>query len=282
MDHISKALERAKSEQQSVRSWVRPEVSPEPDARGGVRETVRVEELRRDLVTLNPEVLKANHVLCGPASDDPAITDKYRLLRTRLLQLMSPQGWSKLGITSPGPRAGKTLNALNLAISIARDRNHHVFLIDADLRKPALAQTLGLDPDLGLIDYLASDVPIRDIAITPEALEHLTIVPGREVESVAEALGYLKSKKMSRLLDELDRSTGSTVIIVDLPPVLIGDDVITVASLLDTMLLIIDEGGTDLEDLKGTAELLEPFNLIGTVLNKSTERSRDVGGYYSS
>ena len=280
MDHISKALERAKSERKSVRDWVvKPEPSHQP-AQGLADESEAVVGPGR-AVDVDREVLKANHVLCGPSVDAPEITDKYRLLRTRVLQLMKPQGWTKLGITSPGPRAGKTLNSLNLAASIARDGNYHVVVIDADLRQPALAQTLGIEPELGIIDYLSGRASLNDIVMAPSAFENLSIIPGRHSESDAEAPEFLRSRRMSQLVQNLEGAS-STVVLVDLPPVFVGDDVIAVAPLLDCMLLVIDEGATTQDEVTGTVELLKDFNLLGTVLNRSSERHKEAIGYYQS
>lgn len=280
MDHISKALERAKSERRSVRDWVVKPESPEQQPAQGFADDGR-DERQGTTVELDLNVLKAHHVLCDPTVDAPEITDKYRLLRTRVLQLMKPNGWGKLGITSPGPRAGKTLNAINLAMSIVRDGNYRVVLVDADLRQPALAQTLGIEPELGIIDYLSGRAALQDIVMSPTGFENLSILPGRHSESDAEAPDFLRSRRMAQLIRSVE-SSDATIVLVDLPPVLIGDDVIAVAPLLDCMLLIIDEGATAQEELTGTADLLKGFNLLGTVLNRSAERSKEAVGYYQA
>jgi len=276
MDHISKALERAQSEKQSIRSWVRPQA---PDIDGHAEPP---EALAGTIVELDMATLRLNHVLCDVHNDDPVVTDVYRLLRTRLLQLMGPNACNKIGITSPGPRAGKTLNTINLAFSIARAGNHNVLVVDADLRRPALAQTLGIEPEAGLIDYLSGSATLNEIAFSPTGIDRITMVVGRETESVSLAPDLLRSDRMSRLLRELDASHESTIILVDLPPITIGDDVIAVAPELDAMLLVVDEGGTELEQLVSTVDALAPFNLLGTVLNRSTERTMDTGGYYQA
>jgi len=279
MDHISKALERAKSERKSVRDWVVKPESPESPAQGLADEPLGAG--RGVAVDLDLETLRTNHVLYDPTADAPQVTDKYRLLRTRVLQLMKPAGWAKLGITSPGPRAGKTLNAINLAISIARDGNYRVVLVDADLRQPAVAQTLGLEPECGVIDYLSGRASLQQLVMAPTPFPNLSIVPGRHSESDAEAPEFLRSRRMAQLVSSLEFSD-ETVVLVDLPPVLIGDDVIAVAPLLDCMLLVIGEGATAQDELKGTADLLKGFNLLGTVLNRSRERSKEATGYYQA
>src|SRR5512139_2915330 len=157
MDHISKALERAQSERRSVRDWVIPS-----EARA-IQPAVET-ELRN--VTLSPAFLKERHVLCG-RDENPMMTDLYRLLRTRVTQLMQQKGWSTIGLTSAGPKAGKTLTSINLAITMARDSARSVTLIDGDLRRPSIADTLGIAQDAGLIDYLATDIALCDVLTRP-------------------------------------------------------------------------------------------------------------------
>jgi protein-tyrosine kinase len=274
MDPISKALERAQRDGGSVRSWVAPA------ARESAAPAAPVTDVRARQVQLDPTHLAAHLVLSGPGHEDPVIADKYRLLRTQLLKRMLANGWTKLGITSAGPKAGKTLTSINLALSIARGGNQPVVLIDADLRKSSTAEDLGIDGTLGLIDYLTTDVSLDAVAVTPTELPNLTIIPGRRLELSESTPEVLRSSKMTDLLNRFDSGAEPAILVVDLPPVVVGDDVITVATHLHGVLLVIEEGGTDVGELKKAAELLADFNLLGSVLNKSTESNKEVEGYY--
>ncbi|MFU8814063.1 MAG: CpsD/CapB family tyrosine-protein kinase [Pseudomonadales bacterium] len=277
MDPISRALERAQRDGSSVRSWVAPsprEPEPAPAAPMEARQ-----------VALDPEHLASRHILSGPDTEDPVVADKYRLLRTQLLQRMLANGWSTIGVTSPGPKAGKTLTAINLACSIARDGNQGVILIDADLRKSSMADDLGLDVSVGLIDYLTTDLALEEVAVSPEQIPNLMIIPGRRIAMHEAMPEVLRSRKMIDLIRGASSTGnhGNTVItVVDLPPVVVGDDVIAVATHLDGMLLVIEEGGTEVEELQQAAARLADFNLLGSVLNKSSEKNREVEGYYQS
>jgi protein-tyrosine kinase len=273
MDPISKALERAQRDGGSVRSWVAP----------AARERVAppAADVATRQVVLDPDHLASRLVLSGPGHEDPVIADKYRLLRTQLLKRMLANGWTKLGITSAGPKAGKTLTAINLALSIARGGNQRVVLIDADLRKSSTADDLGLDGSIGLIDYLTTDLTLEAVAVSPSELPNLMIVPGRRVDISESTPEILRSAKMTDLLTRVN-GTEPVITVVDLPPVVVGDDVITVATHLDAVLLVIEEGGTDVDELKKAADLLADFNLLGSVLNKSTEKNKEVEGYYQA
>ncbi len=273
MDHISKALEKASSEQQSVRNWVKP-------ASGSEKKLRHESDLVGSEVSLDALLLQRNHILSGPGTEDPTIADKYRLLRTRALQLMKPHSWTTLGITSAGPEAGKSLTAMNLAITMTRNSTQQVVLIDADLRKPSIAKDMGLDIQYGLIDYLTTDISFTDVLVSPVEIPNLTILPGRRDENSKVSPEILNSEKMRNAVETFTNHDPSTLVIVDLPPVLIGDDVIVQASHLQCILLVVEEGGTDADELLQCAELLSELNLIGTVLNKSTEKTRTFEGYY--
>lgn len=271
MDHFSKALEHAKRDGHSVRDWVRPTPEPSADEPGAVAGRS---------ASLDPAHLQAHRVLRGDPADDQIAVDRYRMLRTQLVQRMKAKGWSRLAITSAGPKAGKTLTSLNLAMSIARDGNQRVVLIDADLRKPSVASYLGLEPGPGLVDYLDGSATLDQVLVGVEGKPNLTIVPGRPLEAADVKPELLNSSQMLKLLEQVDRRDRWTIVVVDMPPVFVGDDVILLAENMDGVLLIVEEGATEVDELRKAAEMLVDFNLLGTVLNNSREKRKDFAGYY--
>lgn len=275
-DPISRALERAQRDGGSVRSWVAtPTREPAPAVPIAAEFGARA-------IDLDPAHLASRLILSGPGHEDPVVADKYRLLRTQLLKRMQAHGWSKLGITSAGPKAGKTLTSINLALSLARSGNERVILIDADLRKSSMADDLGIDGSVGLIDYLSTDLDLEAVAVSPRSDPNLLVIPGRRVELGAPTPEVLRSAKMAELIARAGAGTEPTIVVVDLPPVVVGDDVIAVAGYLDALILVIEENSTEVQEVKEAAELLADFNLIGSVLNKSREKDRDVEGYYQA
>ena len=281
MDPISKALEKTRAEQRdvkrpgrdnSVRDWVRP--NSEKTSRAPTN-------IDLETINLDTDLLRRNLVLS--AHDDPIVFDRYRLLRTRLTQMMASNDWRSVGITSPGAKDGKTLTATNLALALARDSDSRVFLIDGDLRKPSVGDVLGLNSERkGVIDYLRNQVSLADVAISIDIEPNLIIVPGRyDHERLAESeLG--SSHRMSDLFADIRAYDRNALILVDFPPVLVGDDVIALAPQLDSMLLVIAEGRTNVNELTSSVELLAGLNLLGTVLNRSTEKVKVSEGYYSA
>lgn len=207
--------------------------------------------------------------------DDKQIVDAYKLLRTRVLHRMQQNRWTALGITSPGPNSGKTLTAINLAISLALKHNYTVALVDADLRRPSIHKRLGIDVEYGLRDYLMGEVPVEQILIHP-SIDRFVVLPGcGTLENPSELLG---SPRMSLLVHELKSRYAGRLVLFDLPPVLVGDDVVAFSPQLDALMLVVEDGVSGAEEFAHTVDLLDGVNVIGTVLNKSTEKGH--GGDY--
>ena len=108
-------------------------------------------------IPYDPVLCTANRIFVPElsfGSRSPAVA-AYRVLRTRLLHRTRSNEWTKIGVTSPGQGDGKSVTALNLAISIAREGNNNVFLLDFDMRSPKMCQYLGTPPPIAIDDYLS-------------------------------------------------------------------------------------------------------------------------------
>ncbi len=227
-------------------------------------DTISVKYINTKKFIPNKAVLKKNRVLS--VVQDESVIGSYRFLRTRVLQRMKQNNWKTLGVTSTGKNAGKTLTAVNLAISIAMKKNHTALVVDADLRNPSVHHMFGYEPKAGLRDYLKSGARIEDMFFNP-GIDNFVFIPGFKRTQASSEL--LSTQKMSRLVRELKMRYSSRVVIFDLPPVLAGDDVVAFAPNLDAILLVVEEGGTKSHQLKQSLDLLEGSNFIGAVLNKS-------------
>lgn len=219
-------------------------------------------------VGLYPGWLRQNRIFTGDTRDEYA--QAYKVLRTQVSQRMRSQGWRTLAVTSPGPREGKTLTAINLSVSLALEASHTVLLVDADLHQPSVHTYFGFDVDYGLRDYLQEAVALEQILVHPE-IRRLVVLPGgAPMNNTSE---MLSSPVMLRLVQELKRRYPSRLVIFDLPPVLTTDDVLAFAPYVDASLLVIEEGKTLREDAARAAELLQASNqnLIGTVLNQAAQ-----------
>jgi Mrp family chromosome partitioning ATPase len=196
----------------------------------------------------------------------------YRMLRTQVLQRARAHGLSTLGVVSAVNGEGKTLTAINLALSLAAEPNQNVVLLDLDLRRPAIARTLGLTVERGLETWFNADVPTRNVCYGIEGVERLHVLPTlAPVSGSSEILAGLGTRK---LLNELRGRDPGRMLIVDLPPVLLSDDALTVAPLLDGVVLVVNERRTRREDVVRVIELLGNTRIVGTVLNRSSESEK--------
>lgn len=215
------------------------------------------------------------------AIDDRAAKSAYDLLRTRVLHRMRSNSWRTLLITSPGPGEGKTLTSSNLAISISRDVNQSVVLVDLDLRRSSIAKYLGIEIDVkaGVGDFLKGNAEISDIVYTPGDMERIALLPNREpLDNASDLLG---SPRMKELVAWLKAQSESSIVIFDMPPALACDDVLAFGSEADAIMIVAAQGITDRDELEKTVELLADYDLLGVVLNRASDvTGQDYGGYY--
>jgi Mrp family chromosome partitioning ATPase len=183
---------------------------------------------------------------------------------------MRANGWQSLAVTSAAPADGKALTAINLALSIAGDVNQNVVLVDLDLRHSTVARYLGLPVDVGVSDCLRRQIPVEEVLLKPD-VDRLLILPNVHVEQHSSEL--VASPEMEALARRLVRDDPARIVIYDLPPMLSADDMLAFAPLVDAVLFVVCERRTDRTEVVRARELLEEVNVIGTVLNRSDERT---------
>ncbi len=259
MDRITKAVERIRNEQAA---------GPFESRQPGGDPAIRRIEISRD-------ALRRNRIFIG--EDHIDIAQAFKLLRTRIWHQMRANGWHSLGVTSANPGEGKTMTAINLAISLAMmEIGRNVVLIDLDMRRPSIHKRFGFHPEYGVSDFLLAGTPLQQVMVNP-GIDRLTIVPGNT--SYANSSEILSSGRIPQLFQEIKKYFPSWIVVVDLPPVLVADDVLVVSPHIHSFLLVVEEARTQTKDIGKALELLQSTNLLGTVLNKSPEASDQYYGY---
>ncbi len=267
MERIKKALDLARQQRQADGYRPGQATINNPAAIPGDM-TTSIEYTRTRCIETRPACLKQHRVISAldPHGD---FFNAYNMLRTRVLREMQNNDHNVLAITSPGHGEGKSLTAINLAISMARELTGTVLLVDANLHQPGLHNFFGFQPEQGLNDYLSGNAAIPDILINP-GIERFVIFPGRE--GLLNASEMLASPLMTELVEELKHRYPSRMVIFDLPPVLKADDVLAFAPYVDASLLVVEDSQTDQEDLKQSVALLQDStHFLGSVLNKTME-----------
>lgn len=199
----------------------------------------------------------------------------YKMLRTQVLRYLGASNANTLAILSASSGEGKTLTAINLAIAIAADTGHTALLVDLDLRNPSVHRRLGIQPSIGIEDVLQQRIPVSEAMVKIAGYERLTVLPARaHVEQSSE---LLSAQRTADVLQELRSRYANRILIFDLPPVLLADDVLAFSSYVQAGLFVVAEGKTERQGLERALRLLDALPVIGTVLNRSREK---VGFYY--
>ena len=268
MDRIEKALDKSKTRKQQdhVSKIAQRSLARE----GHAFEDIDYTQSRH--IDVSQAVLSEKRLIAGSRTDPRATA--FRLLRTQVLQAMRENGWTSIAVTGPTDGVGKSLVAINLAISISRDVNQTVLLVDVDLRRPSIHKYFDFDPEYGLLDYLRGDVELKDFLVNP-IFQRLVLLPGRG--STSESSELLSSPRMLNLVKELKSRYQSRIIIFDLPPLLNVDDAMVFLPNVDSTLLVVENGRNKKSEVQDSMRLLAGTNLVGTVLNKGDE---DVRDYY--
>lgn len=228
---------------------------------------------QRKTAEFRQNAMEDSGVLLG--TEDEAALRTYKILRTRIQHRLIDNGWHSVGVTSALPGDGKTLTAINLAISLARDVGTYVFLVDMDLQRPTVCKYFGMEFFAGISDYLEGVANFDDILYSV-GVDRLTIVPNRvAVEGSSDVLG---APQMQHLIKNLNTESPRHIIIYDLPPVLVSDDVIKFGAHMDSVLFVASEGHTPRSAVPRAVEALGGMNILGVALNKSNETQADL--YY--
>jgi len=258
MEKIQQALERARQQ--------RGEAGDVAKTRQGNADDVQsIIYTRTQSMEGHVETQRENRILS--AMEHSNYADAFKILSTQVMQRMQEHQWSSLAVTSVGDDEGKTTTAINLGISIAKEVEYTVLLVDTNLRNPELHKYFGINPEKGLSDYLQGDADLADLLIRPGDIDHFVILPGgAPIMNSTEMLG---SPKMCSLVEELKARYPKRIIIFDLPSVLNTADTLSFVPCIDCALIVVEDDTTKELALKQTVDLLSVTNIIGTVLNKA-------------
>jgi Mrp family chromosome partitioning ATPase len=214
--------------------------------------------------TADPAVMARHHILpgCGAAG-----VSAYRILRTRVLRGLQTNNWSTLGITGTTSGEGKTLVAINLAIALAEEPGLQVFLLDLDLHRPRVALSLGMSCPHGLTDYLTGSAGLENV-VYDIGIARLALVPNRNASNATE---LLRTPRMNQLIETLRSVSPRTIILFDMPPLLSSDIALSSTRWIESLLVVVAQGCTDRHALRNMNEALTEFQVLGVVLNRSTE-----------
>lgn len=189
----------------------------------------------------------------------------FDVMRTRLLQAVRANGWKRIAITSPGPSCGKTTVCLNLGLGLGRQPDLRVMLVECDLRRPAMARMLGYRPTARMDAVFSGQTGLAEAGV--RVGDNLGILAGSA--AVAGSAEILQAPETGAALDRLEATYEPTVTLFDMPPLLVGDDVMAFIAKVDAVLIVAGAGSTTVKEIdRCEREIAGQSNVLGVVVNK--------------
>jgi len=270
------AMEKAALLRQGVDS------TPAPDSKPNVEN-----KLQNSVAAATPRPVAVSPQYGKLSPDNPFLVnlhdphsptaEEYRKLKSVLVNMTTGEQFRNcLMVTSSLPNEGKSLTALNLALSLAQELDHTVLLVDADLRRPSVHRYLNLEQGVGLAEVLAGEAQIGE-TIIPTGIGKLSVIrAGRSIDNPAE---IFSSQRTREVLGELKNRYPDRYIILDTPPVLPFAESRSLAHLVDGVLFVIMERLASQANIKDAIDSLKGSSILGLVYNAATVDNND--GRYS-
>lgn len=235
----------------------------------------------RPVITIDRARLRRQNIMTPDDARTPNAESFRRIKRHILANVTNPRAGMERNlvlVTSALPGEGKTFCAINLAISIALEMDRTVLLVDADVGKPSIPRTLGLQVERGLLDVLLDrHIDLADVLCKTD-IGKLTLLSAGTPHHHATEL--LASEAMSVLLREMSERYKDRVIIFDSPPLLAASEAGVLASRMGQVVMVVEAGKTSEATLKTALARIESSNITGLLLNKGEVPAGDYYGAY--
>jgi len=205
------------------------------------------------------------HKILAPPFVDYALSERFKLLRAKIVNETLKNGDQTFLITSSRNMEGKSFCALNLAITFAREVDHEVLLIDINVKNPSVLKYLGIGEQPGLLDCLHDNVPFSNMVICP-GIERLLLLPlgvGR-----LKSAELLRSRTTALLLQEMKHRHKNLFIIIDGPALTDGVDSIVFSDFIDRTLFVVEHGSVKQQKFADALSHLDKKKILGVVFNK--------------
>jgi len=217
----------------------------------------------------------------GPLAEEFRIVKRQLLLGMGAGSSVNADKRRTVLVCSAQPDEGKTFCAVNLALSLAGERDLDVLLVDADFPKPEVLSILGLEArGAGFVDALADPSLDPERLVVPTDISGLSVMPaGRYENDVPELLG---SDRTARVLERLTEGRPKRVVLFDSPPALMASAAAALAAHVGQLVLVVRADQTHEADLKEAVGLLSGCPQISLLLNGTgfAATGRRFGSYY--
>lgn len=222
--------------------------------------------------------------LVAAAGTRNQLSEEYRAIKRPILSAIDIARYDGIKnsnlvmVTSCVSGEGKTFSAINLAISIAMERDRTVLLIDGDVTNPSAGERLGFPPkQRGLTDVLLNpNLRVEDVVCQSD-IKNLKFLPaGSSTHHVTE---LLSSRAMRELMDDLSQSYKDRVIIFDTAPILLTSEASIIADLAGQIVFVVAAESTTQGMVSDALKMINNHSRVGYVLNKTRKKQSNIYGY---
>lgn len=230
---------------------------------------------------VEPAVLKRMGILPADDAAGAMLADELRLIKRPLLDNAIGKGaeilvrGKRIMVASAEAGEGKTFVAMNLALSLARETDFEVLLVDGDIPKSDITRILGLSGRPGLMDVLADEQRAPAEVIVHTDVQNLLVVPAGERHPLAAEL--FRSRRMEYVLDEFGGRDRRRLIVFDSSPLLVTSESQVLASRMGQVVVVVAADRTRRQAVNSALQSLDGFQYVGLVLNM---RSLPAGAKY--
>jgi exopolysaccharide/PEP-CTERM locus tyrosine autokinase len=216
-----------------------------------------------------------------PGRKPTALSEEFRVVKRQLLADTEGVARSIL-VCSARPDEGKTFCAINLAISLAAERDIEVLLVDADVAKPEIVAMLGLEDGRGLLDAIADPAVDVEECVIRTDVARLSVLPAGN--RTHEATELLSSARTRDVLDRLRAADPRRVIVFDSPPALAASPAGVLAMHCGQALFVVRAEQTSEADIREALGLVSACPKPRLLLNgvEFGANSRRFGRYYGA
>lgn len=288
---IERAIERLTEPEGAPKPSVAPDVEPKegvaPEASPVAEAPLAAGGRRSRQVSIDLEKLRSAGGFT-PNGVFTRITEEFRMIKRSVLLNMAKRrdegsiNSNLVMVTSSRVGEGKTFVAINLAMSLAAERDKSILLIDADLSNPSILQRLGISAERGLIDVLEdASIDLAEVLLRTN-VESLTVLPAGHPHPLSTEL--LASVRMEQFISEIAQRYSDRIIVLDAPPVLATSEPATLAMHVGQIVFVVEAAKTSQMAVKESLSLISICPDIGFVLNKAPFQfgMTRFGSYYKS
>jgi protein-tyrosine kinase len=245
-------------------------------------ESVRPIKAPERIIQIDQVALRAAGLL-PPEHQERQIAQQYRQIKRPLVANAFgldgveriPEG-HVIMMASAMPGEGKTFTSINLAFSLALERDVSVLLVDADVAKPHISRLFGLESEQGLLDLLQDDSLSAESLILPTNVPRLSVLPAGRRSN--EATELLASSRMKELMKEVARNDASRITLLDSPPLLLTTESQALAQIAGQVVVVVRAGITPHGVLQDALSYFNEDKCVALILNQSVETA--PAGYY--